>query len=160
MNEDQIIDNLEGAQSGFIVNEMARNYLYKTSNWALFMAVVGFIFLVISLFSIIVMIFTSSALSNEPGMEAFASVMPIFYVIYIVLIGIFAVPIFRLYQFASKGKLAARDKSSSYFESAMKGLHGAFKWYGIMIILIILLYVIMFAVMGAMVGSAGNDFQF
>jgi len=159
MDDNQIIDNIHDENSDLYLTKEARQYLYKTSNWAMGFAILGFISLGFGLLGGFSMLAMSSTMPDTltPGMGSF---FPILGAIYLVFTLIFAVPVWKHFKFAQKAKDSARRQDSDSLTEAMKNLHAYYKWYGVLIIVSIVLYIVMMSVMIGQVANSANDFQF
>jgi hypothetical protein len=128
-------------KAGFAVSEVSSNNLLSTSKWAMFLGVVGFVFLglmVLAGLSIMSMgsQFPSYATRNMPisfQMMGF---------IYIVMAGIGFYPTYCLVRFSSKMQESIRTKATMSFDEATGYLKGHYTFAGIMTIAIIGLYLI------------------
>lgn len=159
MDENQIIDNIHDENSNLYLTKDAREYLYKTSNWAMGFSILGFIGVGLGLLGSISMMAMGAMMPGgaASGMEA---IFPIIGILYLIFVLIFGVPVYKHFKFAQKAKDSARRQDSIALAEAMKNLHGYYKWYGVLMIVFIALYfIVIFAVMGT-AASAANDFQF
>ncbi len=159
MDENQIIDNIHDENSNLYLTKDAREYLYKTSNWAMGFAILGFIGVGMGVLGSITMMAMGSMMpgGTANGMEAIFPIMGIVYLLFVV---IFAIPIWKHFKFAQKAKDSTRRQDSIALTDAMKNLHGYYKWYGILMIISIVLYFVMIFVIMGTAASAANDFQF
>ena len=159
MDENQIIDNIHDENSNLYLTKEAREYLYKTSNWAMGFSILGFIWLGLAALGSVSMMAMGSLIPGgaDTGMEA---IFPIIGILYLVFVAIFAIPVWKHFKFAQKAKDSARREDSAALALAMKNLHGYYKWYGILMILGFVLYIVFIAVMMANLPNAANGFQF
>lgn len=159
MDENQIIDNIHDENSNLYLTKDAREYLYKTSNWAMGFSILAFIGLGFGLLGSIMMMGMGAMVpaGTAPGMEW---IFPIMGILYLVFIAIFAVPVWKHFKFAQKAKDSTRRQDSNALAEAMKNLHGYYKWYGILMIVFFVLYIVMIIVMASATMNAANGFQF
>ena len=122
------------------------NYLSEIGKWSMFFAVLGFIGIALM---IIVGFFAGTIFSKLPS----SSEMPIpgflFGLIYIVLGGVYYLPMKYLYNFASKISSAVRKKEAPLLEESLMNLKAHYKFMGIMYIVVISLYI--FVAIGALI---------
>ncbi|MGK0365926.1 MAG: hypothetical protein ACI85O_002996, partial [Saprospiraceae bacterium] len=83
MDENQIIDNIHDENSNLYLTKEAREYLYKTSNWAMGFAILGFIGVGFGILGGISMLAVGSNVPGGgfPGMEGLLPLMGIGYLI-------------------------------------------------------------------------------
>ena len=160
MDENQIIDNIHDENSNLYLTKEARESLYKTGNWAMGFAILGFLGVGIGLLSSISVFAMGGLMAGQSGAPAW--LMPLLGVFYIALTLIFAVPVWKQFKFAQQSKDAARRMDSNTLANAMKNLHAYYKWYGILAIIVVVTYII--ALIGAFgfLANAGaaDGFQF
>ena len=115
------------------------NYLSEIGKWSMFFAVLGFIGIALM---IIVGFFAGTIFSALPA----SSEMPIpgflFGLIYIVLGGVYYLPMKYLYNLASKISTGVRKKDEAILEESLMNLKAHYKFMGIMYIAIFSLYIL------------------
>lgn len=118
----------------------ARAFLKETAGWARFLAIVGFIF--IALFVVIAL--AAGAIMNtftdELGLPGFLVT-----VIYLVLAALYFFPVLYLFRFATKMKSALANNFQSDLDSSLSNLKSLYKYWGIMMIVILAFYGLAFA---------------
>lgn len=162
MYEDQIIDTVHDENSNLYLSREGREMLHKTGNWALFFAVLGFIGLAFYvLFALVFMgmgaFFPTDGMPTNSAdqLQYLFPAMGFFMLVVVVLYG---VPVFKLYKFATQAKTAARSENSEILTSAIKNLHGHYKWIGIIFLVSVALYFVGVFVMMGIMGSVYNGF--
>lgn len=122
------------------------NYLSEIGKWSMFFAILGFIGIALM---ILVGFFAGTIFSALPE----SSEMPIpgflFGLIYIVLGGVYYLPMKYLYNFASKISVAIRKKEAPLLEESLLNLKAHYKFMGIMYIVVFSLYI--FIAVGAII---------
>ena len=159
MDENQIIDNIHDENSNLYLTKDAREYLYKTSNWAMGFSILGFLGIGLGILGSISMMAMGSMMPGgaDTGIDAIFPMMGILYLIFIL---IFAVPVWKQFKFAQKAKDSARRQDSVALADAMKNLHGYYKWYGILMIAFFVLYFVMIFLVVGTAATLGDGFQF
>lgn len=120
--------------------ELTRDSLYSldtTRRWANFLAVLGFIFIVLMVLVGIIMGVVFSSFGGEEVSPALKILLP---VVYLLLAAIYFFPVLFLFRFANWTKKALANNSSLDFSVALKNLKSHFKFIGIMIIAVFVLY--------------------
>ena len=158
MYEDNIIDSVNEANSDLFLSKEGREYLYKTGNWALFFAVLGFIGLAFNVLIAVVFISMKSIMPADiPNAAMLGNIYPAMGIFTLIITAIFAYPVVKLFQFSSTAKTAARGQDSAVLTRSLSNLHAYFKWFGIMIIVSIALYFIgVFIMVGTIAQSSGG----
>jgi hypothetical protein len=134
------------------ISKQAEKYLMEMSKWATFIAIVGFIgiaLLVVMSFSI------GTIMANLPD-GYLGGISPSFFAFfYLIMAGIYFIPVFFLFQFGHKTKQALINKDSSLLTFGLKKLNAHYKFIGILLIIAIVLYftLIMFGAFGALLMS-------
>ncbi len=153
MYEDSIIDSASGSDSNLTLNQAGRDYLYKAGNWAMFLAVLGFIGLALNLLSTLYIFTMSSRMTMGLGNQ-FGSFYLVAGFVSLIVLGFFAYPIFKLFNFAQNAKRAGRAQDNTALTTSLDNLHGYFKWIGIFIIMVIALYFLLIAFFAYSMSSA------
>lgn len=134
-NESRIVENEKPLQ----ISPSTIAYLKETGSWAMFFAILGFVFIIILVLGGFFIGAILSALNGEavlPGGEIIIGV------IYLVIGIIYFFPIYFLYQFSSNMKKALQDNNSENLDLAFKNFKSHFKFVGIMTIIILALYIL------------------
>lgn len=126
--------------------------LLNIAQWAKFVAIIGFIILALGVLSLLSMgtIITSMNHYAEsardyyytPGVFSWGYALGM-----IVLLGVYFVPVYLLFKFATNLKKAVVDKNNSYLIKAFSFLNKHYIYIGILAIMIITFYVIAAIVM-------------
>lgn len=126
----------------------AKGYLKEAAKWANIISIIGFIaigFLIIASFTI------GSIMAEAP--EGFASMISPKFLsfFYLIMAGVYFIPVFFLFQFAQKTKQALIDNDSKLLTFGLKKLMSHYKYIGIVMIIGIVLYFILifFGAIGA-----------
>ena len=116
------------------------NFLSETGNWVLFFAILGFLGIGLM---ILIGIFAGSIFASI-GSEEMGLPFPgvLFGVIYIILAGLYFMPILYLFNFSTKIKKALTEKNNQTLEEAFKNLKSHYKYVGVFTIIMISIYLI------------------
>lgn len=133
-----------------VLEVQAEVYLRETRKWAKFLAIVGFIFMGIMVLAAIAMF----AFSGSMG-----SIMPFpmagIGFLYLVIAGMYCIPIYYLLQFSNKTKQALDSQNTQTLTESMGYLKSHYKFIGIFTIVMLALYpigIIVAIVIGASQG--------
>lgn len=146
--ESQIIDDSFGTS----LNDQLRGYIKEIANWSFFLSIVGFIFIG---FMVLGGLFAGVILGGMMGddmLGAMAFGPGLLSGMYLVMALLYFFPVFYLYRFSSKAKVALRSGSDSELTEAFENLKSHYKFLGILTIVIIGLYFLgfIFASLGGM----------
>lgn len=122
------------------------SYLATTRKWALFLSIIGFIFIGLMLLMAII---TATIAIPFSGLPAGGGILTT--VLFIILTVLYFFPVFYLFKFANISKSALEQKDSSLMEEALRYHKMLFKFLGVIAIIFLCLYVI--AIIAAIVGS-------
>lgn len=143
-----MMDQNESKIFSLEVDDIAKSHMLEMGRWGKFLSIVGFIMIGLMVlggfFSAIAMsaLTSSSLLGGIGGMGLF--------LIYLVMGAILFYPTFSLFRFATNIKPALNTMNREQFNTAFANLKSMFKYWGIMMIIILSLYgiVILFAIVG------------
>ena len=124
------------------------NYLSEIGKWSMFFAILGFIGIALM---ILVGFFAGTIFSALPQGNAMPIPGFLFGLIYIILGGVYYLPMKYLYNFAAKISIAVRKKEAPLLEESLMNLKSHYKFMGIMYIVIFSLYI--FIAIGAIIAS-------
>ncbi len=138
-----------------IVTENMRSYLYDMAGWTKFLGIVGFIFSGLMVLVALSMGAMFSTISQMPGMEMYSAmgggVLTFILLLYALL---FLYPSLMLFSYSVKAKQGVLYADQLSLETGIRKLKSFFKFYGIMMIIVIALYLLifLFAIVGGMAG--------
>lgn len=144
------------------VTEAATYYLRETSKWAKFLSIVGF---VVSALTVLGGFFAGSIVSalsamgggEFGGVAALGAGMGVFFGIIYILVGLlYFFPSLYLYRFSEKTKIALSTMDSRQLAEAMKNQKSFFKFWGMLVAIMLGLYALLFLlsiVFGAVMGA-------
>lgn len=159
-----ILDDTSIAHSGTndglsVTPEMKRNWI-TSSKWALFFAILGFIYIGFNLLTIGA---TSSimqsiaTLSDNPLIEAFMPMMSYMTVISLIFMAaLFFVCFFHL-RFATNIQRAVNFTDQDAFRNAWLNLRNHFRLYGIILCVVLALYLVLFIFMASLATTMMNS---
>jgi hypothetical protein len=138
------------------IDPVTKAHLHETAKWGRFLAIVGFIFLVLM---IVAGIFLSTIMANTMGgMDAtgmgsnyFAGFGVGMAVLYIILAVIWFFPLLFLLRFSNRMRTALAGNDQQALNVAFQNLKICFRYVGIITIIILAIYAIavVFGIMGA-----------
>jgi hypothetical protein len=137
------------------LDQQSVNYLGETARWSKLLSIIGFIYCGLM---VIVGLFFGSLVSSMmmPGMGGADKVGGVFLSTFIIIMAlILFFPAYYLFNFSSKMRRALRNNDQAVLTDSLKNLKSFFKFYGIIVIIILSLYALALvsAIIGAMVGS-------
>ncbi len=128
------------------IDEQTLKYLNTTRKWAMFLAIIGFIFVgLIIIIGLIAGTFLTAFNSGEKGLGIPESLMFI-PVLFIALIYFF--PVLFLFRFSKHTSHAIHTLDKQVLNRAIKNLKLYFAYIGILIIIVLLIYIIALIVAG------------
>jgi len=151
--ENYFNSQMNGAGGEMTITNQAREFLRETAKWAKFLAIMGFIgliFMVMAGFMMGALMSTSFGdLMETPGLPRWF--LPFFYIIFA---AIYAAPLYYLYQFSNKAKIALEANDNNLLTEALGFLKSHYKYIGIMMIVIMAVYalIIIVAIIAAIAG--------
>lgn len=118
----------------------AKKHLLEASKWAYIISIIGFIgiaLLIVASFTI------GSFLANAP--EGYLNLISPQFLsfLYLIMAGVYFIPVFFLFQFGKKTKQALENNDSSLLAFGLKKLMSHYKFIGILMIIGIVLYFLM-----------------
>ena len=133
------------------VDETSKSHLLEAARWVKFLTIVSLIGMGLML---LIFIFAgaavSSAYGNNSGMGALGAAGMI--IMFIFIFAIYFYPIYAMLKFAYQVKAGLLTANQEQFNSGLGYLKGAFKYMGILMIIVLGLYALMFifGALGAM----------
>ncbi len=128
---------------GLSVDETSKAYLLDTARWTKFLSVVGFILLGLL---IIVGFFTSFFLRSYSSQMGASFSSGILVVVYAVIAVLYFFPTYYLFKFSVQIKAALLTGSQDVFNSALSYLRSAFRFIGIIMLIILGIYALIFII--------------
>ncbi len=122
------------------LGQQAKNYILEASKWATFLSIIGFI----GIGLMIILSFTiGTVLANLP-VETMGGISPQFFsFFYLIIAGVYFIPVFYLFQFGSKTKQAIINNDTDVLTFGLKKLKSHYKFLGIISIIGISFYIIL-----------------
>ncbi|MCB9045673.1 MAG: hypothetical protein H6550_06005 [Chitinophagales bacterium] len=132
---------------GLIVDETGRSHMLELGRWGRFMAIASFIMMGLMVLKGLFAMISMVAWSEGFGLGgSFAG--PSVFVMYLLMAGINFYPTYALYKYTSLIKRATMLEDQYMFNEAFRYLKNAFKYLGVLLIIIICLYALIFIVAG------------
>ncbi len=124
--ENEIIDSEFSTENSIELSGMSVDYLLQISQWTLFIAIIGFIFIsLLFLIAVSVLFFLNDNIGLLRGGGTF--------IFYLLIYLFFFFPLFHLFQFSRKTKKAIADRSGAEFQGALDHLMSHYKGFGILL---------------------------
>jgi hypothetical protein len=138
-------ENQETEQApGLIVTEDMRSYIYETAKWANFLAIVGFI---ISALMVLFAFSAGATMGTNPGLAALFKSQVLSPAVFTFFMLLYALAIFYpsllMFRYAGRAKLGVLYTEQDSLSEAMAIMKSLFKYYGILVIIVISLYLIL-----------------
>jgi hypothetical protein len=151
---------MENHNNEMKLNETAAGFLRESAKWSMFLAILGFVGVAFMLIAGIFMgtIMASLPMGNEMGdrmgSNPFSMMPGLIAVLYIIIAVLYSFPIYYLYKYADKTKIALQTANSDVLTEGLGYLKSHHKFLGIMMIVVISLYILMFLGMIVFFGAA------
>lgn len=127
------------------LSDQAKKYLLEAAKWANFISIVGFI----AIGLLIIMSFSIGTIMASLPEGALGGLSPKFFsFFYLIMAGVYFIPVFFLFQFGQKTKQAFVENDHNLLTFALKKLKSHYKFIGIIFIVCIVLYLFLI-VLGA-----------
>ena len=124
------------------LNNRSKGFLKEITKWAYFLSIIGFIGLGLML---ILAAFSGVMFNNLPNAQVMPFDMGLFMsILYVVMALIYFFPIYYLFKFSTKMKIALSNKSDTSLSDALEMLKSHYKFIGILTIVIMSLYALIF----------------
>ena len=114
------------------LNDQSKNYLLEIARWATILSVIRFI--VIGL--LVIVSFSAGAILAESPYSELGISPQILSITYLIIAGVYFIPIFFLYQFGTKTKNAIDNNNTDLLTFGLKKLNSHYKFIGIVMIII------------------------
>ena len=119
------------------LSEQAKKYLLEAAKWANFISIVGFI----AIGLLIIMSFSIGTIMASLPDGALGGLSPKFFsFFYLIMAGVYFIPVFFLFQFGQKTRQAFIEDDHNLLTFALKKLKSHYKFIGIIFIVCIILY--------------------
>ncbi len=151
-NQNEVTNNVMDSDNSLVISSQASGYLSETRKWSKFLSILGFIFVGFAVIAAFFMGTVFSTIGAEtPGASGMGVGMTVLYLLMAVL---YFFPVYYLYKFSGKMKIALLGRKGLDLDEAFKNLKSHYKFVGIMMIVMLCLYPIIaiVAVIGALSG--------
>jgi len=130
-------ENNTPIESSVLSNMKINEYLFEAAKWGKFLAIVGYVMMGLLVVLAFVMMFGVSLLSKAAG-TGFPMMM--IGMVYLVLAGVYFIPVTYLYKFSVQMKQAVESQDEGLYTSSFENLKSLFKFMGIFTIVMLSLY--------------------
>jgi hypothetical protein len=129
----------------FGIDETAKGYLLETARWAKFLSIVGFVIMALL---VLAGIFFTAYLGVGSFGGALGGGLPagLLIGVYLVLAMLYFFPTFYLFRFSSGIKPAILSADQAQFNSALSNLRNAFRFIGVLMLVLLGFYALIFLV--------------
>jgi len=128
-----------------VVTSKSKSFLREIARWTFFFAILGFIGIAFIVIGAILVATVYAPMLNmvaqQQGLPALGMPIAITYVVSALL---YFMPVWYLFKFSRKMKLALATKNDDVLADAFENLKSHFKYIGVLTIIIISLYVLLF----------------
>ena len=129
------------------IEQETLNHLDTTRKWAMFLAIVGFIFLgLLIIIGLIAGTFLTAFSTGEKGLGIPESLM---FIPVLLLIVLYFFPVLFLFRFSKHTSHAIRTFDKLEFHKAIKNLKAYFAYIGILIIIVLSIYIVVLIIAGS-----------
>jgi len=129
------------------IEQETLNHLNTTRKWAMFLAIVGFIFLgLLIIIGLIAGTFLTAFSTGEKGLGIPDSLM---FIPVLLLIVLYFFPVLFLFRFSKHTSHAIRTFDKLEFHKAIKNLKAYFAYIGILIIIVLSIYIVVLIIAGS-----------
>jgi len=157
MNQDILDQNLNTSLS---VSPEIKSFLQETAKWGKFLSIVGFV--IVGIFVIIglgISFFSGSAMSGigEAGSMVPAGMFGAIGFVYVLFALLYLVPLYYLYKFSTRMKLALAQNDQQYLAESFRNLKSLYKFMGIFMAVLLGFYalIFVFGILGGLLSLAG-----
>jgi ABC-type multidrug transport system fused ATPase/permease subunit len=131
------------------LDDDARYFLHVASKWSYFISILGFIMILIMFSGVLVMGLGVGFLFGNAGPAmAEGAIFSFIWIIYIVMILVYFFPIYYLYKFSTRLKMAMRNDDTFELTESFRFLSKHYKFIGVLAIIMLILYPILFLIGG------------
>jgi hypothetical protein len=142
MDIDSILDDSHASSGAeLVINNTISDFLQESARWARFIAIVGFVFVGLGILSVLAGGSTLLAVGLPSEMAGFGG---FFLIVFLAFSAIALVPLYYLYNFATKIQVALRENNSVFLADAFENHKSFFKFYGIMLAIVLGFYALIF----------------
>lgn len=129
------------------IEQETLNHLNTTRKWAMFLAIIGFIFLgLIVIIGLIAGTFLSAFSTGEKGLGIPESLM---FIPVLIIGAIYFFPVMFLFRFSKHTSRAIQDLDKLALKKAIKNLKAFFAYLGILIIVVLTFYILVLIIAGS-----------
>ena len=138
---EHISDQPQQENNNLHINQNVKGYLLEAAKWGQFLAIMGYIF--VGLMVIIAFVFMLAS-KHFPGFNTNGSLTIGFGALYLLLAGLYMIPVTYLQRFSTQVKYGIINKDELNVAESFKNLKSLFKFSGISTIVLIGIYLLMF----------------
>lgn len=121
----------------FAVNHEIKLYLSETAKWGNILAIIGYVAMGMMALASLVMIVVFSFIDLETPFPIW-----ILGIVYLLLAGVYYIPVTYLYRFSDQIKLAVHRNDEKLYTTGFANLKSLFKFFGIFTLVLLGLYVL------------------
>ncbi|MDG1039851.1 MAG: hypothetical protein P8H13_09600 [Polaribacter sp.] len=132
------------------LNESAIGFLKETAKWANFLAIMGFVGIVLM---VLIAFFMGTLFTALPNADELPYAGPIMIITYLIVAFLYFFPILYMYRFATKMKVALNRNNQEVLNDALMNLKSHYKFIGILTIVFLAFYTVIL-LLGLIAGLA------
>lgn len=140
------------------IDDTARAHLLELSRWGKFMAIVVFIMMGLLILFGVILAASLTSLSNGFGGNPNGFSGSLLVLLFVFAAGVYFYPAFALYKYAVLAKKALPAEDQLMFNTALAYLKNAFKYIGVLMLILICIYVLTF-IFGGLAGVLAGAFS-
>jgi hypothetical protein len=156
--ENNSAENLQPEPVSLMVTEDIRSFIYESSKWTKFLAIVGFVFTGLMIMLSLSVSAIISSMNNMVGAQnnPYAAMGTGFLTVFLLIMAaIYFYPSFILFKFSTSAKQAVLYGDQESLSVAMNKMKSFFKFWGILLIVILGFYGL--AILSAIVAGVGAN---
>jgi hypothetical protein len=156
--ENNSAENLQPEPVSLMVTEDIRSFIYESSKWTKFLAIVGFVFTGLMIMLSLSVSAIISSMNNMVGAQnnPYAAMGTGFLTVFLLIMAaIYFYPSFILFKFSTSAKQAVLYGDQESLSVAMNKMKSFFKFWGILLIVILGFYGL--AILSAIVAGIGAN---
>lgn len=135
------MENLNQPNNNLSLTEVSKSFLVETVKWTNFLAILGFVMIGIMVIVAFVISLSAAAI---PGFAEAGISGGIFGFIYLVMAGIYYIPVSYLYKFSKNLKSAFANNDNAALEKGFEYLKSHYKFMGVLTIIMLAFYALAF----------------
>lgn len=135
------------SKTNFVLSDESESFLKETAKWSYFLSILGFIFIGLIVLIIVFMgVFLSKLGSMGGSMSMIGNMGSFISVIYLIIASIYFFPVYYLFQFSSKVKIAFKNNDNDKLNESFMFLKSHYKFMGVVALIMVAFYGMFFLI--------------